>query len=138
MKVQHFGVWQCPAAAPHSKSFQKLFGADASPRIDRQLHFVDFFVDFLHEMYDKIDQFVFVHLFGVEVRDQKTDVVAFDWFASQHHEIFRTHHHESGEFVAKNFLNFVGLFHGDANAHRIHAALDEYAFFFIARYDHWR
>lgn len=89
-------------------------------------------------MYDEVDQFVFVHLFGVEICDQEADVVAFDGFASQHHEVFGSHHHETRELVAENFLDLVGLLHGDADPHRIHTALDEYAFLFVTRDDHGR
>ena len=34
---------------------QKLFGANTGSCVDGQLHFADFFIDFFHEMNDKID-----------------------------------------------------------------------------------
>lgn len=56
--------------------FEELLCDDTSPGVDRQLHFTDLFVNFLHEMNDKVHQFMFVHLLCVEVGDEETDVIA--------------------------------------------------------------
>ena len=59
-----------------SEPLEELLGADASARVDRQLHLADLLVDLLHEADDEVDQLVLVHLLRVEVRDQEADVVA--------------------------------------------------------------
>lgn len=56
--------------------FEELLSNNTSPGVDRQLHFTDLLVNFLHEMDDKVHQFMFVHLLCVEVGDEKTDVIA--------------------------------------------------------------
>ena len=60
----------------NSELFEEFFGGNTRSRIDSELHFVDFFVNFLHKMNDKVNELVLVHLFGVEVGHEKTDVVA--------------------------------------------------------------
>lgn len=87
-------------------------------------------------MNDKINQLVLVHLFGMKVRYQETDIVSVHGFSSENDKVFGSHHHESGEFVTEDFLNFVRLFDRDANSHGIDARLDQYAFFLVARNDH--
>lgn len=42
----------------------------------KQLHFRNLLVNFLHELNDKIDQFVLQHLFGVVIRDEEGDIIA--------------------------------------------------------------
>lgn len=56
--------------------FQELLGDDAGPGVNRQFHFTDFLVDLLHEMDDKVHQFVFVHLLCVEVGNQEANIVS--------------------------------------------------------------
>lgn len=119
------------------ETLKKLLGTGSGPRINGQLHLADFLVNFLHKMNDKVDQFVLVHLFCVEVRDEEADVVALDRFPAQNHKIFGPHHHETRKLVAQNLLNFVGLLHGDADPDRVYARLDEDAFLFVAA-DHHR
>lgn len=74
--------WQYKKSLLCLEPLQKFFRADARTWIHRQFHFADLLVDFLHEMNHKIDQFVLVHLFRMEICDQKADVIAFDWFAA--------------------------------------------------------
>ena len=52
------------------------------------------FVNFLHEMDEKVDQFVFVHELSVCCGDQKTDVEAGHRFAPQNDEIVRALAHK--------------------------------------------
>lgn len=65
----------------HSKPFQKFFRTNTRPCIYRQLHLAYLLIDLFHKMNDKIDQFVLVHLFRVEIRYQKADVISFYRFA---------------------------------------------------------
>ena len=54
---------------------KELLSHNACTGIDRQLHLTDFFVNFLHEVDHKVHQLVLIHLFCVEVGDQKADVI---------------------------------------------------------------
>lgn len=56
--------------------FEEFLGDDASACVDSQLHLADLFVDFLHEMDDKVHQLVLIHLLRVEVGDEEADVIA--------------------------------------------------------------
>ena len=56
------------------------------------------------------------HSLCVEVGDEEGDVIAFDGFPSQNDEVLGSHHHESHEFVAQDFLDFVGLFYRDGDS----------------------
>ena len=40
-----------------------------------ELHFRDLLVNLLHELDDKVDQFVLEHLLGMEIRNEERDVV---------------------------------------------------------------
>lgn len=117
------------------KPLQEFLGANASPRIHSQLHFANLLVDLLHEVDHEIDQLVFVHLLRVEVGDQEADVVALDRFPAQNDKVLGSHHHEPGELVAENFLDFVGLLDGDADPDGVDARLDQDALLFVARND---
>ena len=55
-------------------------------------------------------------LFGVEVGNQKADVVALNSLSPQNDEIFGSHHHKLHEFVAEDFFDFIGLFDGDGDS----------------------
>lgn len=59
----------------YSKIFEKFFCTYSGPGVDWYFHVTDLLVYFLHEVYNKIHQFVFVHLLRMEVGYQKTDIV---------------------------------------------------------------
>ena len=40
-----------------------------------KLHLRNFLVDFLHKLYDKIDQLMLQHSLGMEIRYEKRDIV---------------------------------------------------------------
>lgn len=107
-----------------SKIFEKLLSDNSSPGVDRQLHFTDLFVNFLHEMNDKVHQFMFVHLLCVEVGDEKADVIALHWFPPQDEEVLCSHHHETHEFMAQNLLNLICLLDSDADPDGVDGALN--------------
>lgn len=52
-----------------SEPLEKFFGRYTSSRVDGQFHLTDLFVYLFHEVDDEVNQFVFIHLFCVEVRD---------------------------------------------------------------------
>lgn len=58
-----------------SESLQELFGRYSSPGVDGKLHLADLLVYLLHEVNYEINKLVLVHLFCVEVGDEKTYVV---------------------------------------------------------------
>lgn len=112
-------IWNCLL-----ESLQELFGTDARTAIHRKLQLANLLVDLLHKVYDKINEFMFIHLFSVKVGDEKRDVVALNRFPSQDEEALGTHHHEAGELVTENLLNLIGLLDCDADTHRIHRCFD--------------
>ena len=54
-----------------------------------------------------------------------------DGFSPQHDEALRALHQESGELVAQNTFDLIGLLDLDANADRVHRGLDEHPLIFI-------
>ena len=46
------------------------------PRVQRQLHLGNLFVDVLHELNDEVDELVLQHGLGMKIGDQKGNVVA--------------------------------------------------------------
>lgn len=83
-------------------------------------------------MKHEIDEFMFVHLFGVKIRYEETDVVTFDCFSTENDEIFRPHHHKAHKFFAQNPLDVVRLFDGNTDTNRIDRTFDENFFPFVA------
>ncbi len=57
------------------ESLQKFFCWNTSSGVDCEFHFTNFLVNFFHEVNDKINQLVLVHLLCVEICDQEADVV---------------------------------------------------------------
>lgn len=45
-----------------SELFEELLGGNSRARVDCELHLVDFFVDLLHEVNDKVNELVLEHL----------------------------------------------------------------------------
>ena len=86
-------------------------------------------------MNDKINQFVPEHLFSVKISNEKTNVVALDLFPTQNDEIFGPTHHESGKFMAQEFLNFVSLLDGDGHPDAVDGGLDENPLLIVSGYD---
>lgn len=74
-----------------------------------------------------------VHLLGMEVCNQKGDVVAFDGLSAQDDEVFGSHHHEAGEFVTKDLLDLVGLLDGNTDSHGVHRGFDENSLLLVTR-----
>lgn len=72
-----------------------------------------------------------VHLFSVEVGDQKTNVIAIDGLPPQYNKVLRPHHHEPHELLAQYLLNFVGLFDGDADPDGVDGRLDVHFFLVV-------
>lgn len=102
-----------------SKSFEELLGADAGARIHRQLHLANLLVDFLHEIYHKVDELMFEHLLRVEIGNQKADMVSIDRFPPQYDKILRSHHHKSHELFTQYFFDLVRLLDHNANSYRV-------------------
>lgn len=105
LELQKFVV----TSRSRSESLEELLGTDTGPRIDRQLELADFLVNLFHEVNHEVHQLVLVHGLGVEVRDEKADVVALDGFPSQNNEVLGSHHDEAGELVTQDLLDLVGL-----------------------------
>ena len=106
-------------------------------------------------MDDKVDQLVPIHLFSVEVGNQKTDVVALkqDTFyiltegpkskfsvnpylnllSSENDKVFRPPHHESHELVTEQSLNLVGLFDGNGHSDGVDRGLDQNSLLLIPK-----
>ena len=61
------------------ESFQEFLGRDSGPGVHCKLHLTDFLVYFLHEMNNKVNDLVFVHLLRMEVCDEETDVISLQW-----------------------------------------------------------
>jgi len=119
-----------------SEIFKELLSDNTSPGVNGQLHFTYLLVNFLHEMNDKVHQFMLVHLLGVEVGDEKTDVVALHWFPPQDEEVLCSHHHETHEFMAQNLLDLICLLDSDADSDRVDGALDQNLLLVVAADDH--
>lgn len=51
----------------HTHPFQKFFWANSCACICSKFHFTNFLVNFLHKMYYKVNQFMFIHLLCMEV-----------------------------------------------------------------------
>lgn len=66
-----------------------------------------------------------VHLFCVEIGDEKADVIALHWFPPQDEEVLCSHHHKAHELVAQNLLNLIGLLDSDADSDRVDGAFDQ-------------
>ena len=59
----------------HPHPLQELLRTYSGARVDAELHLRDFPVNLLHEVDDKVDEFVPVHLIRVEVGDEEADVI---------------------------------------------------------------
>lgn len=53
------------------EAFQELFSTDTCATVDAQFELTYFLVDFLHEMNHKVNQFVLIHLLGMEICDKE-------------------------------------------------------------------
>jgi len=115
-----------------------------------KLHLRDLLVNFLHELYYKVDQFVLEHLFSVKVRDEKRDVIALpyissrlsevvtitnlDRFPPQDEERFSSLGQETCEFVDQDVFNLVCLLYPYADTDTVDARLDKDPFVLITRH----
>lgn len=102
------------------ESFQKLFGTNSRTRIYSQFHFTDLLINFLHEIYDEVNQFVLIHLFCVKISYQETDVISVHRFPPQDDEILCPHHHETHELFTQDFLDLISLFNHYAHSYRVY------------------
>ena len=59
--------------------FQKLFSTYSGSWINTQFHFWNFFVNFFHEVNHKINKFMAIHLFGMEIGNQEANVVSLEY-----------------------------------------------------------
>ena len=66
--------------------FQKLFSTYSGSWINTQFHFWNFFVNFFHEVNHKINKFMAIHLFGMEIGNQEANVVSLEY--NSHHITF--------------------------------------------------
>ena len=69
-------------------------------------------------MDDKVDKLVSQHLLGVEVSDEKANVVSFDLLPPQDDEVLRPPHHESHELVTQQLLNVISLLDGNGHSEK--------------------
>ena len=99
--------------------FEEFFSTDPSPGIDTQFHFGNFFINFFHKMDNKVNQFVPEHFFGMKIGNEETYIISFYFFPSQNHEIFSTSHHETSEFMAEQFFNFISLFNSNRHPNTV-------------------
>ena len=63
----------------------------------------------------KVYQLVSQHLLGVEVGDEKANIVTLNFLPSENYEIFCPPHHEPHELVAKQLLDFISLLDSNRN-----------------------
>ena len=134
LDFDYLHIWSINSYLTHS--FQEFFCTNTSPRVDTQFHFRNFFINFFHEMNDKVDQFVPQHFFSMKIGNQETNVIAFNLFSPQNDEIFGTSHHESSEFVTKQLFNFICLFDCNWNSNTIDRRFNKNFFFVISGYGH--
>ena len=99
--------------------FEELLSTNTSPGVDAQFHLGNLLVNLLHEMNDKVDEFVSQHLFSVKIGDQKANIITFDLFTTQDDKVFCPTHHKPGEFVAQQFFNLVCLLDGNGNTNAV-------------------
>ena len=59
--------------------FQKLLSTYSGSWIDTQFHFRNFFVNFFHEVNHKINKFMAIHLFGMEIGNQEANVISLEY-----------------------------------------------------------
>merc|ERR1711884_535703 len=90
--------------------FEELLSTNTSPGVDAQFHLGNLLVNLLHEMNDKVDEFVSQHLFSVEIGDQKANIITFDLF---------TTHDDNG------------------NTNAVDGRFNQNAFFFVTRNNDW-
>jgi hypothetical protein len=113
-----------------------------------ELHFGYFLVDFLHELNDEVDQLVLQHFLGVEIGDQKGDVISLhcckgrtrtrwgtnlDRLSAEDEEGLGSLGQESGEFVDQDVLNLIRLLDLYADADAVDARFDEDPFVVVSR-----
>ena len=70
-------------------------------------------------MDNKVNQFVPEHFFGMKIGNKETYIISFYFFPSQNHEIFSTSHHETSEFMAEQFFNFISLFNSNRHTNTV-------------------
>ena len=80
---------------------QKFLSTNSGPGVHRELHLRNFLIDFLHKVDNKVHQLVSQHLLGVEVGDEKADVISLDLLPPEDDEVLRPPHHKSHELVAQ-------------------------------------
>ena len=108
-----------------------------------KLHLRHFLVDFLHELYYKVDQLVLKHLLGMEVGDEEGNVIALgsvscargssmcigtaylDSLPSQDEKGLGALGQEASELVDEDVLNLIGLLDPDAYTDTVYAGLYE-------------
>jgi len=113
-----------------------------------KLHLRNLLVNFLHELYYKIDQLVLEHLFGMEIRNKKRYIITLpcissyslqsltdtnlDRFPSQNKECLSSLGQETREFVHQDVFNLVGLLYPYADPDTVDTRLDEDTFVLVA------
>ena len=117
-----------------------------------KLHLRDLLVDLLHELYYKVNELVLQHLLGVEVGDEKGDVISLarsaidprQWqdpasirylnsLPSQNEEGFGALSQEASELVDQDVLNLIGLLYPETYANTIDAGFYKDSLVLVAR-----
>lgn len=116
---------------------EERLGHETCSCIEEELHLRDLLVHLLHELYDKVDQFMLQHLLGVKVRDQEGDVVALHRFPPQNVERLGSLRQESRELVYQYVFNLIRLLDLYAYPHAVDTWLDEDPLVLIPRNGKW-
>lgn len=61
----HYDAWS--SDNENLKFLKEFFSSNSGPGVYGKFHFVDFFIDFFHEMNDKINQFISIHRLHMEI-----------------------------------------------------------------------
>lgn len=105
-----------------------LLGDNTGTSVEVELHLADLLVNVFHELDNKVDELVLVHLLNVEVGDEEADVIVLskeargervrlrkssppylDGLAAKDDKVLSTLHEEAGELLAEDLFNLVGL-----------------------------
>src|SRR5437762_12376626 len=77
------------------------------------------------------------HGLGVEIRDQKADVVSLHRLPPQYEKGLGALRQEPGELVHEDILNFIRLLDTDADADRVDGGFDQDPLVLVARDREW-
>lgn len=102
---------------------------------DGELHVVDFLVDALDELEDKVYQLFLLELCQVLVCNQETEVVIIEcWLLSHDLELVSSEGEEPLEHVGEQYFDLLVLLDGDAHSHGVDTRLHETSLLLTLRY----